>query len=122
MYPPKTVHFLTFWTSKIILKVLPPEILDIFRKLERTSKKLLTAKSHRSFNETCFNNDLLPNYSILYIYIIMQHILPAVYAEKHLLHAIFKVHYGLQLMSSFQHGLNATIQCSMTSMHHSSAP
>ena len=65
-HPPK--YFLTFWMSKCILKIIPTEVKDLFRNYERNAKKLLTAHSHRKFNETCLNNNLLPNYSNIYVY------------------------------------------------------
>ena len=55
-------HF-TLWLSKIMFKQLTPEAKTIFRKLEKNSIKLLNAKAHRLFNETCLNNNLLPTYT-----------------------------------------------------------
>ena len=56
---------LTKWLSKIILKISCPDALHAYRILERNSIKLAKLSSHRNFNRTCLNNDLLPNYSII---------------------------------------------------------
>ena len=53
--------------SKTIVNSLEHDVKKTFRKLERTSIKLITAIDHHSFNETCLNNSLLPNYSYIYI-------------------------------------------------------
>ena len=60
---------LTKWLSKIIIKISDSTTLHAYRTLERNCTKLAKTLSHRSFNETCLNNDLLPNYSNIYIYI-----------------------------------------------------
>ena len=41
----------------------------MFRDLEKLNLKLVSLESHRTFNETCINNDLLPTYTNIYIYI-----------------------------------------------------
>ena len=64
-----TKKAITLWFSKIVLKIIPDDIKDAFRKYERQARKLLTAHSHRKFNETCLNNNLLPIYSNIIIYI-----------------------------------------------------
>ena len=53
------------WLSRIVLKnnVIPTNTLHIYRKLERTALRLASARAHISFNETCINNNLLPNYT-----------------------------------------------------------
>ena len=53
--------------SKTIVNSLEHDVKKTFRKLERTSIKLITTIAHNSFNETCLNNSLLPNYSHIYI-------------------------------------------------------
>ena len=55
--------FVIRWTSRVVLKLFNPDELRTFRKLENVSIKLLEHKIHRLFNETCVNNDLLPNYT-----------------------------------------------------------
>ena len=64
-------NIITKWLSRIILKqnILPNHTLLLYRKLERTAIRLASARAHRSFNETCINNNLLPNYTNIYIYI-----------------------------------------------------
>ena len=60
---------ISFWLSKLILKILKSNEKSLFRFLEKTTIKLLEIKLHRLFNETCLNNDLLPIYTNIYIYI-----------------------------------------------------
>ena len=57
---------ITFWLSLIILKTLPTEINQLYRKYEK-KLKLTTLIAHRLFNETCINNNLLPIYTYTYI-------------------------------------------------------
>ena len=47
----------------------------MFLELEKLQLKLISLKSHRTFNETCLNNDLLPTYTNIYMYINMLHII-----------------------------------------------
>ena len=63
-----TQKAITLWFSKIVLKIIPNDVKEVFRKYEKEARKLLTAHSHRNFNETCLNNNLLPIYSNIYIY------------------------------------------------------
>ena len=60
MYPSK---FLEKWLSKIILKRPTASHLQLYRALERASVKLVNARSHLLFNETCYNNNLLPQFT-----------------------------------------------------------
>jgi hypothetical protein len=60
--------FLTFWLSKVILKISNNNIKLKFREIEKRSIKLLEVKCHRIFNETCINNNLLPTYTNIYIH------------------------------------------------------
>ena len=53
-------HVISFWLSLIILKTLPTEIKQLYRKYEKNKLKLTTLIAHRLFNETCIN---------IYIYI-----------------------------------------------------
>ena len=39
-----------------------------FRDLERNTLKLERNKSHLMFNETCYNNDILPTYTNMKLY------------------------------------------------------
>ena len=61
--------FIVIWMSKVILKILPADIKSLFRLIEKNAIKLCTLKSHQAFNSTCLNNNLLPNYTNIYIYI-----------------------------------------------------
>ena len=56
-------HVISFWLSLIILKTLPTEIKQLYRKYEKNKLKLTTLIAHRLFNETCINNNLLPIYT-----------------------------------------------------------
>ena len=56
-------YILIKWYSKIVLKVSPTNVVHLFRTLEKNSVKLVKTLAHRSFNETCSNNKLLPNYT-----------------------------------------------------------
>ena len=62
-------HLIVHWLSKVILKIIPPEIKSLYRNVEKTNIKLCNLKSHQIFNITCLNNNLLPNYTDIYIYI-----------------------------------------------------
>ena len=66
-------HVISFWLSLIILKTLPTEIKQLYRKYEKNKLKLTTLIAHRLFNETCINNNLLPIYTnIIYVYIVFE--------------------------------------------------
>ena len=47
--------FGSLWLSRVIFKVLNQECKKLNRKLERNSIKQISARAHRSFNETCLN-------------------------------------------------------------------
>ena len=55
--------------SKVITKLINGNVRKLFRDIEKKSIKLIETKSHRAFNECCLNNNLLPNYTNIYIYI-----------------------------------------------------
>jgi len=55
--------YLTLWFSKIVLKTSPPEIKSTFRNIEKLKHKIIRLQCHRSFNETCLLNGLLPTYT-----------------------------------------------------------
>ena len=46
----------------LLFKVLNQKCKKLYRKLERTTIKQISAWAHPSFNETCLNNKLLPPY------------------------------------------------------------
>ena len=46
---------LSRWLSKVILRTSTATNLHLYRILERTSLKLISARSHLLFNETCYN-------------------------------------------------------------------
>ena len=52
-----------FWMSKVVLRTSNQNELHLFRVLEKTSLKLLNARSHLLFCETSLNNNLLPNFT-----------------------------------------------------------
>ena len=51
------------------VKISSADVKRMFRELEKLHLKLVSLKSHRTFNETSLNNDLLPTYTNIYIYI-----------------------------------------------------
>ena len=60
---------LSRWLSRCILKVTSEKIKLKFRELEKYKMKNLRDKSDLIFNETCLNNNLLPVYTNISIYI-----------------------------------------------------
>ena len=60
--------FLSLWLSFVILRISNEEIKLKFRKIERISLKIVHLSCHLSFNETCLDNSLLPQYTNIYIY------------------------------------------------------
>ena len=73
-------HVISFWLSLIILKTLPTEIKQLYRKYEKNKLKLTILIAHRLFNETCINNNLLPIYTNIYI---------AIYIKKNRTPSVF---------------------------------
>ena len=72
MEPQILRRFLVLWASRIVLKTAitsNESLKNKFREAERTSIKLIETESHRSFNECCLINNLLPIYTNIYIYI-----------------------------------------------------
>ena len=55
--------FLVKWLSFIILRTATPQVKSEYRKIEKMKMKIIKLKSHRSFNETCVINKLLPTYT-----------------------------------------------------------
>ena len=53
----------------IILNHLPNDVKHNYRKLENEEKKLQSTKLHLYFNQICLKENLLPNYTDIYIYI-----------------------------------------------------
>ena len=62
------------WLSRCILRVTKENKLK-FIQLKKYKLKNLKAKIHLVFNETCLNNNLLPVYTNMYIYIYLYHYL-----------------------------------------------
>ena len=56
--------FASLWLSRTIFKVLNQECTKLYMKLERSTIKQISARAHRSFNET-----FLDMYIYIYIYI-----------------------------------------------------
>ena len=48
---------------------LPSGTKKLIRTIERTNRKLAKAYNSLVFNETCLKEDILPNYTNIYIYI-----------------------------------------------------
>ena len=59
----KIRKLLAVWLSNTILKHLCQDGLRIFRKAEKFSCKIEKMQCHLKFDETCLQNDLLPNYT-----------------------------------------------------------
>ena len=57
------------WLSSIILRISSIDIKNLYRNLEKQKVKIEKLNSHLILNETCINNELLPNYTHIYIYI-----------------------------------------------------
>ena len=53
----------------ILLSQLTPQAKALTRKLEREEKKLVNCTSGVSFLKTCINENLLPKFTDIYIYI-----------------------------------------------------
>ena len=68
-----------FWLSKVVLRTSNQNELHLFRVLEKTSLKLLNARSHLLFCETSLNNNLLPNFTNIYIYIYIYTVYKGIY-------------------------------------------
>ena len=64
----ETEEVVISWLSILILKISPTEIQHQFRLIEKTSIKIEEAKCHLSFNECCYINKLLPNYTKIRYY------------------------------------------------------
>jgi len=60
--------FLTVWLSYTILKQSSVEEIIHFRKIEKIKSRLTRLNGHRSFNETCITNKLLPTYTNIKIH------------------------------------------------------
>ena len=63
-------EFIIQWYSRSIFNFQPPEIKQLFRKIETKSKQLITNNLHQEFNNICLNENLLPIYTNIYMYII----------------------------------------------------
>ena len=57
------------WLSRTVFKTSSNDVKRMFRDLEKLNLKLVSLESHRTFNETCINNDLLPTYTNIDIYV-----------------------------------------------------
>lgn len=57
-------EIITLWLSKIILKIVTPEILDHFRKIEKINEKLIENQLHLEFNK-CYIYTYIYNYITL---------------------------------------------------------
>ena len=62
-------EFIIQWYSRSIFNFQPSEIKQLFRKIETKSKQLITNNLHQEFNKICLNENLLPIYTNIYIYI-----------------------------------------------------
>ena len=55
--------------NSLILNINDRETINKIRTYEKLNKKLINAEHAVLFNETCINENLLPKYSDIYIYI-----------------------------------------------------
>ena len=62
-------EFIMQWYSRSIFNFQPSEIKQLFRKIETKSKQLITNNLHQEFNNICLNENLLPIYTNINIYI-----------------------------------------------------
>ena len=51
------------WFSYVVFKTISNEAKEYFRRLEKTSKRLIRVEEHLKFNEICVKEDLLPRYT-----------------------------------------------------------
>ena len=56
-------HLIIKWLSRIVLKTSSREVVQKYREVEKLSLKCCNVRSHRTFNECCLNNKLLPIYT-----------------------------------------------------------
>ena len=50
---------------------LPTQSKKLVRNIEKCNKKIVNNLYAKAFNETCINENILPNYTNIYIYIYM---------------------------------------------------
>ena len=63
----KMIKILSLWYSRVVLRFLKDNEKKLLgRNLERTTLKLERNKSYLMFNETCYNNNILPNCTRIY--------------------------------------------------------
>ena len=62
-------RLLAKWPLNVALKTSTREHLSTFRALERFSIELMNARLHLLYNETCSNNNLLPIFTNVFIFI-----------------------------------------------------
>ena len=60
---------ISHWLSKVILRTCSDECKLIYRKFEKFKIRITNGRFHLQFNLACINNDLLPTYTNIYIYI-----------------------------------------------------
>ena len=56
-----------------LLWELTPTHRSIVRNLEQLSRKVVNAEAAVDFNYTCLQEDLLPSYTDIYMYVYMKH-------------------------------------------------
>ena len=54
--------------SELIL-TLPPDTKSLIRSMEKTTRKIINTQLSLVFNKTCIQENLLPAYTNIYIYI-----------------------------------------------------
>ena len=52
-----------------LIYLQPDNVKKLLRKIENIEKKLANARVAILFNETCLNENILPNFTNIYIYI-----------------------------------------------------
>ena len=62
-------EFIIQWYSRSIFNFQPSEIKQLFRKIETKSKQLITNNLHQEFNNICLNENLLPIYTNINLYV-----------------------------------------------------
>ena len=57
------IKILSLWYSQVLLRLLKDNEKKLYRNLECRTLKLERNKSHLMFNETCYDDDILPKFT-----------------------------------------------------------
>ena len=76
-----------------LLYRLPEDLIGIFRKYELEKKKEINAHWSLVFNKTCLSENIWPNFTNIYIYIVIQFLKVNATNQNHLMNFICPVEY-----------------------------